>query len=107
MWYKFSGLGRCPSGQWEQTVNLSARAYAGSNPALPTTKPKKIRLRSSGVEHFFGKEEVTGSNLVGGSSLAYCVLLRARCLDFSKLTRHRCGGLRASLGTSKIANQYP
>jgi hypothetical protein len=29
-------LGRCPSGQWEQTVNLSARAYAGSNPALPT-----------------------------------------------------------------------
>jgi len=35
------------------------------------------------------------------------VLLRARCWDFAKLTRHRCGGLRASLGTSKIANQYP
>ena len=27
------------------------------------------RLRSSGAEHFFGKEEVTGSNLVGGSSI--------------------------------------
>ena len=30
-------VGSCPSGQWEQTVNLSANAFAGSNPALPTT----------------------------------------------------------------------
>ncbi len=27
----------CPSGQWERTVNPSAYAYAGSNPA-PATK---------------------------------------------------------------------
>ena len=38
-------------------------AYAGSNPALPTSRP-----RSSAAEHFFGKEEVTGSILVEGSS---------------------------------------
>lgn len=25
-----------PSGQWEQTVNLPADAYGGSNPPLPT-----------------------------------------------------------------------
>ncbi len=29
-------MGRYQSGQMEQTVNLSARAFAGSNPALPT-----------------------------------------------------------------------
>ena len=28
--------GRCPSGQWEQTVNLPADAYGGSNPSRPT-----------------------------------------------------------------------
>ncbi len=30
-------MGRYPSGQRGQTVNLLAYAYAGSNPALPTT----------------------------------------------------------------------
>ena len=29
-------LGRWPSGQWQQTVNLPAYAYGGSNPSLPT-----------------------------------------------------------------------
>ncbi len=29
--------GSCPSGQREQTVNLPAYAYGGSNPPLPTT----------------------------------------------------------------------
>ena len=29
-------LGRCPSGQREQAVNLSAYAYGGSNPSRPT-----------------------------------------------------------------------
>ena len=29
-------MGSCPSGQWEQTVNLPAHAYGGSNPPLPT-----------------------------------------------------------------------
>ena len=27
----------CPSGQWEQTVNLSVNAYIGSNPILTTS----------------------------------------------------------------------
>ena len=31
--------GRCPSGQWEQTVNLPADAYGGSNPSRPTRWP--------------------------------------------------------------------
>lgn len=38
-------------------------AYVGSKPSLPTICP-----RSSAAEHFFGKEEVTGSILVEGSS---------------------------------------
>ncbi len=60
---EFRSLGSCPSGQWEQTVNLSADAFVGSNPTLPT----RLGPRSSEVEHFFGKEEVTGSILVEGS----------------------------------------
>ena len=52
-------------------------AFVGSNPTLPTIKqalfPKEqpknqIRPRSSAAEHFFGKEEVTDSILVEGSS---------------------------------------
>ena len=31
-------LGRLPSGQWQQTVNLSVFTFGGSNPPLPTTK---------------------------------------------------------------------
>ncbi len=80
--------GRCPSGQREQTVNLPAYAFGGSNPSLPTRcecssmvepQPSKlvmsVRSRSlarvayvaQSVEHFLGKEEVTGSNPVVGS----------------------------------------
>ena len=75
-----------------QTVNLLAYAFGGSNPSLPTHdfaevaqliehQPSKLRvaslslvfrskfcLCSSGVEHFLGKEEVTGSNPVIGST---------------------------------------
>jgi hypothetical protein len=35
-------MGRYPSGQRGQTVNLLAYAYAGSNPALPTTLKIKV-----------------------------------------------------------------
>ena len=80
--------GRCPSGQREQTVNLPAYAFGGSNPSLPTVRecssmvepqPSKlvmsVRSRSLArvacvaqlVEHFLGKEEVTGSSPVVGS----------------------------------------
>ena len=82
--------GRCPSGQREQTVNLPAYAFGGSNPSLPTHRecsstvepqPSKlvmsVRSRSlarvayvaQSVEHFLGKEEVTGSNPVVGSPI--------------------------------------
>lgn len=37
--------GRCPSGQREQTVNLSASAYGGSKPPLPTTLFVECGLR--------------------------------------------------------------
>jgi hypothetical protein len=33
----------CPSGQWEQTVNLPAYAYGGSNPP-PSTKQHVLTL---------------------------------------------------------------
>lgn len=31
-------MGRCPSGQRDQTVNLAANVYVGSNPTLPTIR---------------------------------------------------------------------
>jgi hypothetical protein len=94
---------RCPSGQREQTVNLPAIAFGGSNPplsirataAVATGAPscgsssvgraRAFQARGRGfdsrlpllvhcahvaqsVEHFLGKEEVTGSSPVVGSS---------------------------------------
>ena len=78
-----------------QTVNLLVDTFGGSNPSAPTPEttcgsssvdrasafqaegrefePRLplnhilSRLCSSGVEHFLGKEEVTGSNPVIGS----------------------------------------
>ena len=111
-------MGRYPSGQRGQTVNLLSYDFTGSNPVLPTIRrgyrsrfqapdrakgpvtigthagvaqlvehqPSKLNvagsnlvsrstkkkectgLCSSGVEHFLGKEEVTGSIPVKGSS---------------------------------------
>ena len=73
-----------------QTVNLLVYTFGGSNPSSPTTlcgsssvdrasafqaEGREFEPRlplycqcSSGVEHFLGKEEVTGSNPVIGST---------------------------------------
>ena len=86
---------RCPSGQREQTVNLPAYAFGGSNPPLSMEcnviggsssvgRARAFQARgrrfdsrlpllvacahvAQAVEHFLGKEEVTGSNPVVGS----------------------------------------
>src|SRR5262245_55415468 len=70
--------GRFPSGQREQTVNLPAHAFGGSNPPLPT---KRGRLAwesgreeqesgsSSVVEHRPSKPRVAGSNPVSRSRM--------------------------------------
>ena len=83
----------CPSGQREQTVNLPAYAFEGSNPSPSTTRagiaqlverqPSKLNVAGSSpvsrssrahvaqlVERVLGKDEVTGSNPVAGSKLA-------------------------------------
>ena len=85
-------MGRYQSGQLGQTVNLLAYAFVGPNPALPTffsgsssvgrasafqAEGREFEPRlplflvsqcSSGVERFLGKEEVTGSTPVIGST---------------------------------------
>ncbi len=50
-------LGRCPSGQREQTVNLSASAYGGSNPPLPTSL---LKHGSGRVSSSVGKFDFAG-----------------------------------------------
>ena len=36
----------CPSGQWEQTVNLSVNAYGGSNPSPATYRVRECRRQA-------------------------------------------------------------
>ncbi len=58
---------RYRSGQTGQTVNLLAQAFGGSNP--PLSRFCYVRLDAHVaqlVEHFLGKEEVTGSIPVMG-----------------------------------------
>ncbi len=96
-------MGRFPSGQREQTVNLSAKAFGGSNPPLPIAvlgvvtwagiaqlaRASAFQAEGRGfesrfplfrgcilrahvaqsVEHFLGKEEVTGSSPVVGFTM--------------------------------------
>ncbi len=45
-----------------QTVNLTASAFGGSNPSLPT-----VAKVAQPVEHPHGKGKATSSNLVLGS----------------------------------------
>jgi hypothetical protein len=102
----FENVQGCPSGQWEQTVNLPAQAFEGSNPSPCTSffagvaqlvehQPSKLNVAGSNpvsrsmvaaiaqlVEHVLGKDEVTSSILVGSSKLfvenfcLYCSPLR-------------------------------
>jgi hypothetical protein len=59
----FVSVPGCQSGQLEQTVNLPAYAFGGSNPSPGTT----LASIAQSVERVLGKDEVTGSNPVGGS----------------------------------------
>ncbi len=57
-----------------RTVTPLAYAFAGSNPALPTTLTsvgtnEERCPHSSVVEHLFGKEEVMGSSPIEGSTI--------------------------------------
>ena len=76
-----AGSGRYPSGQREQTVNLLAYAFGGSNPPLPTklgtTAPRGDRDErtsgnSSAVERQPSKLGVAGSNPVSRSRSRVC-----------------------------------
>ena len=55
-----------------RTVNPLAYAYGGSNPSLPTTSlfgiETQFALVAQLAEHLFGKEEVTDSSSVKGST---------------------------------------
>jgi hypothetical protein len=69
-------MGRYPSGQRGQTVNLLAYAYAGSNPALPTT------LTRSEVGQKLGCWLRTrDQQMVPGTSAGYIEKLALRVID--------------------------
>ena len=65
-------MGRYPSGQRGQTVNLLAYAYAGSNPALPTTfilSELKIKAPPKKAGLLFWIRAVFGQFLTGITDL--------------------------------------
>ncbi|KAK3603978.1 hypothetical protein CHS0354_026772 [Potamilus streckersoni] len=67
-------VGRFPSGQREQTVNLSVYAFEGSNPSLPTINSSTENTDcpdSSVAEHFLGKEKVGSSILLPGWAFSF------------------------------------
>ena len=64
--------GRFPSGQREQTVNLSAtpsEVRILPSPPLLLANVEDLSPGSSGAERFLGKEEVGSSNLLPGSRI--------------------------------------
>ena len=123
------GVGGFPSGQREQTVNLSANAFGGSNPPPPTTvrplgagiaqlaehQPSKLRVAGSSpvsrssslastietkigfgahvaqsVEHLHGKQAVSSSNLLVGSTQS--------CPNHANREKRRCPCRTAHVG---------
>ena len=72
-----------PSGQWQQTVNLSTGVYHGSNPCSTT----KADLAQP-AEHIHGKDGVFGSNPKIGSS-ANKTVITAGQYTTAELTKAR------------------
>ena len=75
--------GRFPSGQMEQTVNLSASAFGGSNPPLPT-QPREAgcamqgRFEGPRLRWFWFRDcQVKSASLLGQERRA-CTALRKR-----------------------------
>ena len=116
-----AGLGRYPSGQRGQTVNLLAYAFGGSNPPLPTivtnaacagstvgglsqtrvVRPRALMHRrgnSSAVERQPSKLGVAGSNPVSRSTLTGSACTTWECEAAGRSTaeaslRESAGGL--------------
>jgi hypothetical protein len=81
---RFSSRERCPSGQREQTVNLPALAFEGSNPSL-STEGRRIQRRDG-----LGHSEQT-SLLAGVAQLARASAFQAEGRGFEPrlpLTAH-------------------
>ena len=64
----------CPSGQWEQAVNLPAYAFDGSNPSpstLDIVRPLSARHQlgwQAGSDSAIGRAPICGSSSVGRAS---------------------------------------
>ena len=75
----FADLGRYPSGQRGQTVNLLAHAFAGSNPALPTDPHGALRC------FFKVEKQWTGSLEANHARVAQLVVLHTVDLQLNHL----------------------
>ena len=71
-----------PSGQWQQTVNLSTGVYHGSNPCSTTFF---IADLAQPAEHIHGKDGVFGSNPKIGFKLFLCTKIIASRFNASEL----------------------
>ena len=89
--------GRYPSGQREQTVNLSASAFGGSNPPLPT-QPREAGCATQGRFQgprlrwfWFGDGTVKSASLLGPGWRACAALRKRGCAGIAQLVEHILG----------------
>ena len=99
---------RFPSGQREQTVNLPAYAFEGSNPSLSTTRREAGNERGSRagiaqlVEHQPSKLRVAGSSPVSRSTRT-----RLTTMDRRRERAHVAQSVEHFLGKEEVTGSNP
>jgi hypothetical protein len=103
---------RFPSGQREQTVNLPADAFGGSNPPLSTIKAATGRAGIAQlVEHEPSKLGVAGSNPVSRSIVLSVFIKRHEAMDDVKMClrpdAHVAQSVEHFLGKEEVTGSIP
>ncbi len=80
-------MGRWQSGQLHLTVNQATSVYGGSNPSRPTPYFGTAVVAQL-VEHFHGKEGVSGSNPDNGSGTI--IIIQINFMTRENLAKMKC-----------------
>ena len=100
--------GRYPSGQREQTVNLSASAFGGSNPPLPT-QPREAgcamqdRFQGPMLRWFWFRDcQIKSASLLGPGWRACAALRKRGCAGIAQLVERQPSKLGVA-GSSPVS----
>ncbi len=98
----YFSMERFPSGQREQTVNLSVYAFEGSNPSLSTTMEKK----SAGAPPVGCRVDVDVRNMRGNSSVGRASAFQAEGRGFESRFPLQKSGYREARPRSSVAERF-